>query len=188
MKLWSSGATSSCRASSIWASLIRVLCTAAAVTFFVTAIHFFVESVALADIAMPTPPPPGNVVAANASGAVTSGAVAAAPSPFHFILGTVNFFLIAFFVYYILVLRPSQLKQEEQIRFVKGLKSNDPVVTSGGILGRISAMSPEYITIEVAPGMKLRVTPDHVYAPDGKPVAAAESKALRAIEKEKKAK
>ncbi len=139
----------------------------------VLAAIFLFQSSAIADVAPDAAP--------------LTAPAGAMPSPFQFILGTVNFFLIAFFVYYILVLRPTQQKQEEQQRFVKGLKNGDAVITSGGILGRVSAVSPEYITVEVAPGMKLRVTPDHVFGPDGKS-ASAEPKAIRPVEKEKKAK
>jgi len=174
MKLWSSSATGVRRVSRSFSTVLTAaVFSFAAVIFCLAALQLFSEAMAYADVVVPTPPPPGNVVAANAAGAM--------PSPFHFILGTVNFFLIAFFVYYILVLRPAQLKQEEQLRFVKGLKSGDPVVTSGGILGRASAISPEFVTVEVAPGMKLRVLPEHVFGPDGKPAAAGP----RALEKDK---
>jgi len=95
-------------------------------------------------------------------------AAAAAPTsarmnPFQFILGTVNFFLIAFFVYYVLMLRPQQLKQDEHARFLRDLKRDEEVVTSGGLLGRVSAIAPEQITVDVGSGTKLRFKPEHVF-------------------------
>lgn len=104
--------------------------------------------------------------------------VAASPSmnPYQFILGTVNFFLIAFFVYYVLMLRPQQLKQDEHARFLKDLKRDEEVVTSGGLLGKVTALSPEFITIDVGSGTKLRFTPDHVLPIKQKPPAEKQGK------------
>lgn len=101
------------------------------------------------------------------------------PMPFQFILGSVNFFLIAFFVYYVLVLRPNQLRQENHARFIKALKRDEEVVTSGGVLGRVAALSPEFITVDVGSGVKLRVQHDHVFAPKPAPATPA------VVEKEK---
>lgn len=96
----------------------------------------------------------------------TLAAAAAAPvvTPFHFILGTVNFFLLAFFVYYILVLRPQQLKGDQQSKFLAALKKGDEVMTSGGIVGKVTQVSPDMITLEISSGVKVRVLPEHVGA------------------------
>jgi preprotein translocase subunit YajC len=105
-----------------------------------------------------------------ASPALADGAAAVPPqmSPFTFILGTVNFFLFGFLVYFIVYLRPQQQKEEEHKKFLASLKQNDEVLTRGGVLGKVSAVKPEQITIEVANGVKLRVHPSYVLSVSAK--------------------
>lgn len=89
-------------------------------------------------------------------------------SPFTFILGTVNFFLFGFLVYFIVYLRPQQQKEEEHKKFLAALKPNDEVLTRGGVLGKVSAIKEGQITVEVASGVKLRVHPSYVLATPSK--------------------
>jgi preprotein translocase YajC subunit len=97
-------------------------------------------------------PPPG------APGAGPDGPV----NPKAFIFSTVYFILMVILVYFVLVIHPARLKQETHEKFVKGLKKNDEVVTSGGIFARIVAVKPEYITLEIASNVKIKVDPSHV--------------------------
>lgn len=83
-------------------------------------------------------------------------------TPYEFISGTVQFFLMAFFVYFLLVLRPQQLKEDDQARFLKELKKDDEVLTSGGLFGRVAMISDQFVTVEVANGVKVRVHPQHI--------------------------
>ncbi len=130
------------------------------------------------------------VFAQAADAAPAAGAAPAGPqqhTPFQFILNTVNFFLIAFFVYYVLVLRPSQLKQEQQARFLKELKKDEEVVTTGGIIGRVASITPEAISVEVAPGTRIRFRPENVSPYQVKKSAGVEPR-KQAPEKEKERK
>ncbi len=92
------------------------------------------------------------------------GALAGTHTPFQFILGTVNFVLMAFFVYYVFVLRPGQLKEEEQSRFIRDLKKDDDVLTSGGLLGKAVVIQKEWITVDLGGGVKVRVHPNHIFS------------------------
>ena len=60
-------------------------------------------------------------------------------------------------VMYFLVFRPQNQKAQEQAKMLSGLKRNDEVVTTGGIIGRIAEVGDKVITLEVAPNVKLRV-------------------------------
>ena len=82
----------------------------------------------------------------------------------NFIISTVYFILMMLLVYFVLVIHPARLKDEERSKFVKGLKKNDEVVTSGGIYGRVVTVKPEYILLEIAANVKIRVEPRHVHA------------------------
>ena len=94
------------------------------------------------------PPPPTETGALDAKG---------------FLINTVFFFLTAFGVYWLLVLRPLQLKDQAKSKFIEGLKRGHEVVTSGGILGKVQSIGESEISIEVAPNVKLRVRPEHVH-------------------------
>ncbi len=54
--------------------------------------------------------------------------------------------LVAF---YFLLIRPQQKRAKEQRTMMESLKGGDEVITTGGLLGRVSKVSDQYVTIEV---------------------------------------
>jgi preprotein translocase subunit YajC len=62
-----------------------------------------------------------------------------------------------FVVFYFLLIRPQQKKQKEAREMLNTLNKGDEVVTAGGIVGRISKLSEQYATIEVAPNTEMVV-------------------------------
>jgi len=60
-------------------------------------------------------------------------------------------------VLYLVLIRPQQKRAKEQRLMVDALKSGDEVVTSGGILGRITDVSDQFVTLEIADGVQVRV-------------------------------
>ena len=58
--------------------------------------------------------------------------------------------ILMFVVLYFLMIRPQMKRQKEQKAMMDALAKGDEVVTSGGILGRISKVSDGYITVEIA--------------------------------------
>ena len=96
---------------------------------------------------------------------------AAKPNPFQFVLGTVNFFLLGFMVFYLIVLKPSQKRDEDQSRFLKELKRNDEVVTQCCLLGKVSQVNPYFITVDLGNNLKVNVLPTHLSPKEKKPVA-----------------
>ncbi len=67
--------------------------------------------------------------------------------PFAVIIGVFYFFLI----------RPQAKKQKEVQSFLSALKVGDQVITQSGILGRITALSDQVATLEVANTVQIRV-------------------------------
>jgi preprotein translocase subunit YajC len=65
--------------------------------------------------------------------------------------------ILLFAVMYLLVIRPQQRRVREHASFVSSLRYGDDVVTAGGIFGTITALSEETVSLEVAPGVSLRV-------------------------------
>ena len=62
-----------------------------------------------------------------------------------------------FVVFYFLLIRPQQKKAKEAKAMLEALQKGDEVVTAGGILGRISKISDQYVTVEVAEKTELTV-------------------------------
>lgn len=60
-------------------------------------------------------------------------------------------------IMYFLVLRPQMKKQKEHATFVTQLKRGEEVLTTGGILGRIEGLTDLYVTLEIAPNVRIRI-------------------------------
>ena len=71
----------------------------------------------------------------------------------------VNFapLLLVFVVFYMLLIRPQQKKVKEHQALLGQLKKNDEVVTSGGIYGKVVALTDTVVTLEVAPNVRIRI-------------------------------
>jgi preprotein translocase subunit YajC len=75
-------------------------------------------------------------------------------------LGNLTSFLpiiLMFVVLYFLMIRPQMKRQKEQKSMMDALAKGDEVVTSGGILGKITKVADAYITIEVSEGNEIVV-------------------------------
>lgn len=62
-----------------------------------------------------------------------------------------------FAVFYFLIIRPQQQKQNEHRAMLANLKRNDEVVTSGGLYGRVTQLGDDVVTLEIAPNVRVRV-------------------------------
>ena len=60
-------------------------------------------------------------------------------------------------IFYFLLIRPQTQKAKEHSKMLKELKRNDEVVTTGGIVGRITELGDKLVTVEIAPNVRVRV-------------------------------
>ena len=65
--------------------------------------------------------------------------------------------ILIFAVFYFLLIRPQTKRAKEHKKMVAELKNGDEVVTSGGVLGRIVEAGEQFVTLEVAEGVQLKV-------------------------------
>ena len=65
-------------------------------------------------------------------------------------------------VFYFLLIRPQQRRARQQRELMSSLSVGDEVVTVGGILGHITAMDEEFVTLDIAPGTQIRVVKNAV--------------------------
>ena len=94
-----------------------------------------------------------------ASLAFAQGAPAAQPPPSAGeVFGRmIPMFIIVFFIFYFMVLKPQQARIKAQESLLGSLKRGDEVVTSGGIIGRVAGVEKGYILLEIAANVRIRV-------------------------------
>ncbi len=67
-------------------------------------------------------------------------------------------FVLIFVVLYFLILRPQQKRVKQHQEMVASLRRGDTVVTSGGLVGKISKIVDDReIQVEIAEGVRVRV-------------------------------
>ena len=73
--------------------------------------------------------------------------------------------LIAMFaIMYFFMIRPQNKKQKEIANFRKSLQVNQSVITAGGIHGTIKEITDDYIVLEIASNVKIRIDKNSIFA------------------------
>jgi preprotein translocase subunit YajC len=83
------------------------------------------------------------------SDALAQTAPAAAGGP-ESMLTSVGFMVLIFVVFYFLLIRPQSKRQKEHKSMVESLGKGDEVVTAGGIVGKITELHDQYMTVQVS--------------------------------------
>ncbi len=65
--------------------------------------------------------------------------------------------ILIFVVFYFLLIRPQQKKQKEVRAMLEALQKGDEVVTAGGVVGKISRLTDQFATVEIAPNVEINV-------------------------------
>jgi preprotein translocase subunit YajC len=65
--------------------------------------------------------------------------------------------VLIFAVMYFIVIRPQSKRAKETQKMLAELKKGDEVVTTGGIIGRISGIKDAEITLQVQEGVRIRI-------------------------------
>jgi preprotein translocase subunit YajC len=73
--------------------------------------------------------------------------------------------IIMFVLLYFLMIRPQMKRAKEAKAMVESLQKGDEVVVAGGLIGRITKLSDQYATIEIAPNTEITVQRGAVQAP-----------------------
>jgi preprotein translocase subunit YajC len=73
--------------------------------------------------------------------------------------------ILMFALLYFLMIRPQMKRAKETKAMVEALQKGDEVITAGGVVGRISKLGEQYITLEVAPNTEIVVQRSAVQVP-----------------------
>lgn len=80
---------------------------------------------------------------------------------------TLGFFLpmvIIFVAFYFLLIRPQQKRQKAHKALVAELSTGDEVLTAGGVLGKVTAVSEHYATLKIADNVEIKIQKSTVSA------------------------
>jgi len=80
--------------------------------------------------------------------------------PFGFLLPM----LVIFAAFYFLLIRPQQKRQKAHTQLIAGLAVGDEVLTAGGILGKVTAVSEHYATLHIAHNVEIKIQKSTVSA------------------------
>jgi preprotein translocase subunit YajC len=69
--------------------------------------------------------------------------------------------LIAVVFYFILYLPEKRRKAQREAQ-INNMERGDEVITTGGIYGKITALTDKSITVEIAPNVRIKVSRQHV--------------------------
>ena len=65
--------------------------------------------------------------------------------------------ILMFVVLYFIMIRPQMKRQKEMKAMLEALAAGDEVITVGGILGKVTAVKDQYITIEIVAGTEVQM-------------------------------
>ena len=66
-------------------------------------------------------------------------------------------FILIFVVMWFLLIRPQQKKQKEHSAMVSALTVGTEIVTDGGVLGKITELGEQFVTVEIADGVNIKL-------------------------------
>ncbi|MNT12504.1 preprotein translocase subunit YajC [compost metagenome] len=72
-------------------------------------------------------------------------------------LTTLLFPIILIAIMYFLMIRPQMKRQKEHKAMLEKIKRGDEVLTNGGIAGKVTDIGDNFVTVEVAENVRIRV-------------------------------
>ncbi len=65
--------------------------------------------------------------------------------------------IVIFLIFYFLLIRPQQKRAKEHRAFLESLQRGDEVVTTGGLIGKVTGLTEDVVTLEVADNVRVKV-------------------------------
>lgn len=79
-------------------------------------------------------------------------------------MGMIIMMVAIFAIMYFFMIRPQNKKQKEIANFRKSLQVNQNVITAGGIHGVIKEINDDYIVLEIASNVKIKIDKNSIFA------------------------
>ena len=65
--------------------------------------------------------------------------------------------ILIFAVFYFLLIRPQSKRAKELKQMISALAKGDEVVTTGGLLGKVTDVGETFVSVEIADGVQVKV-------------------------------
>ncbi len=65
--------------------------------------------------------------------------------------------VVIFVIFYFLLIRPQSKRAKEHKAMVAAIAKGDEVVTNGGVLGRVTEVAENFVSLEIAEGVSIKV-------------------------------
>jgi preprotein translocase subunit YajC len=104
----------------------------------------------------------------------------AAPGAFDYLNGFIVPTMLIIGIMYFLMIRPQQKRLKDHQAMVAAIRRGDTVVTSGGMIGKVTKVDDQELQVEIAEGVRVRVLRSTVSEVRVKGEPASESKAKAA--------
>lgn len=85
----------------------------------------------------------------------TTAAAATQASP---MAGFLTQLIFVFAIFYFILIRPQQKKMKEHEAMLNAIKPKDEIITGGGIFGKVVKADDDTLTVEIADGVKIKVS------------------------------
>lgn len=76
----------------------------------------------------------------------------------------IGFLIVLFGLFYFIAIRPQRKRQKEHQEMVSALGKGDEVITSSGMLGKITGLDENYVTLTVTNNVELKFQRVHINA------------------------
>ena len=65
--------------------------------------------------------------------------------------------VLIFVIFYLLLIRPQQKRAKQHKAMVAELAKGDEIVTNGGTLGKVTGVDDNFVSVEVAEGVRIKI-------------------------------
>jgi len=65
--------------------------------------------------------------------------------------------IVMFVLFFFMIIRPQMKQAKEQRNMIAALQKGDEVVTSGGIVGKVTKVTEAFVVVEIAPETEITV-------------------------------
>lgn len=100
-----------------------------------------------------------NVVWAQETGGTPAAVPPAGPAG---MIASLLPFILIFIVFYLLLILPQQRKQKKHRAMLEALKKGDRILTTGGLIGSVAAITKDVVTVEVANNVRVKLRREYV--------------------------
>ena len=66
-------------------------------------------------------------------------------------------FVVIFVLFYFMLIRPQMKRAKDQKKMIEALQKGDEVITAGGLLGKITKVNEQYVSLEIADNVTIQV-------------------------------